>query len=495
MKHAESRPRRSLTLRLTTAIAITLIAFTLLAGILYNVLMEEKTIDQYSHTLQRNAYAISQNLHDLLAPATRKEALDDTRLEVSWDMLAPYLALTEQITHSNVYLVDTAHTLTGYFDGVVQTLDNILLPAYLEQSIALGFMGKTPFIRSGSGSGMHLTACAPVMDEKSHVLGVVLLDTTLQELGYTQVSGTTMLAASTVIAFIVALLLAFVLSKVFARPIDQTRQAALALASGQYEVRLKASADDEVGQLASSMNILAERLEEARRHEADLKKRQQAFFSTISHELRTPVTVLRGSVESLADGIVKEPEAIQATYHQMLTETAWLQKLIADLLDLSRLRDPDFAIEMSNVDLAELLGDVAMSSGALCGRKGITFVCEEPRVNYSVLGDYQRLRQMLMAVVDNAVKFTDANKKITLSLSETQPVITVEDEGMGIAPEEIDHIFERFYHTRTSNTEGTGLGLALVREIAIRHNIDVTVSSIPGKGTTFSFIFVVNPSR
>lgn len=121
-------------------------------------------MERYNEILQREAYVVSQNLHDLLA-ASGNKTLDETRLAVSWDTLAPYLALTEQVTRTNVYLVDTRHRITGYFDGVVQTLEGILLPAYMEQSIALGFMGKTPFGRSGTGPQTRLTTSAPIMDE------------------------------------------------------------------------------------------------------------------------------------------------------------------------------------------------------------------------------------------------------------------------------------------------------------------------------------------
>lgn len=202
-------------------------------------------MERYNEILQREAYVVSQNLHDLLA-TSENETLDETRLAVSWDTLAPYLALTEQITRTNVYLVDTRHRITGYFDGVVQTLEGVLLPAYMEQSIALGFMGKTPFGRSGAGPQTRLTTSAPIMDENSRVLGVVLLDVSLQELGYTQVSDTALLLVSAVISFAISLLLAFFLSVVFTHPIRRTRETALQLSSGQYDVRLKLRGTSEV---------------------------------------------------------------------------------------------------------------------------------------------------------------------------------------------------------------------------------------------------------
>ena len=130
-----------------------------------------------------------------------------------------------------------------------------------------------------------------------------------------------------------------------------------------------------------------------------------------------------------------------------------------------------------------------MSASALCERKGVIFSCEEPASRFMLEGDYTRLRQMLLAVIDNSVKFTPPGRSIHLSLSSDAPVITIADEGVGIAPEEIDHIFDRFRHTRDASRESTGLGLAIVQEIARRHDVTIQVSSCEGEGTTFTFVF------
>ena len=176
----------------------------------------------------------------------------------------------------------------------------------------------------------------------------------------------------------------------------------------------------------------------------------------------------------------------------MISESRWLQRLIQDLLELSRLQNLDFSLNMGEVELSELLSDVAMSASTLCERKGIFFSCEEPASSFTLEGDYTRLRQMLLAVIDNAVKFTPSGKTIRLSLGSDQPQITIADEGVGIPQDEIAHIFDRFHHTRDASRESTGLGLAIVQEIARRHGIVIEVSSAEGMGTTFVFTFPRN---
>lgn len=482
-------PRRSIMWRLMSLFAVLLILFTLVVGILYNGLMRRRTITLYSQTMQRDAHAIAQNLSEWIAPS-RYTGLDDTLFIVSDDTLAPYLGFIEQLTNSTVYIVDTYHNVTGYFSGVVQTISDPLLPSYLEQCIALGFMGKTPFIQAQMDGETHLTTSMPVMNTDSQVLGVVLLTSTLREQGYTQVPSATILLNSLMFSFPLAVLLAFFFSSMFTRPIDKLRQVAVSLAEGEYETRTNMETSDEIGTLARSMDILAERLEQARAHDEQLRMQQQTFFSNISHELKTPVTVIRGSLEALHDGVIRGEENIRAYYAQMITESRWLQRLIQDLLELSRLQNLDFSLNMGVVDLNELLGDVAMSAGALCERKNIVFTCEEPKSHFILEGDYTRLRQMLLAVIDNSVKFTPEGRCISLSL--VHSAIIVADEGVGIAPDEIDHIFDRFRHTHDASRESTGLGLAIVQEIARRHSITIDVQSREGVGTTFIFTFPEN---
>lgn len=479
---------RSLSWRLMRLFAALLVIFTLLVGILYNTLMRRQTIAHYSETMQRDAHTIAQNLSEWIAPSNY-EGLDDTLFIVSGETLAPYLSFIEQLTNSTVYIVDTHHNVTGYFSGVVQQIQNPQLPSYLEQCISLGFMGKTPFIQAEIDGETYLTTSMPVMNAHSRVLGVVLLVSTLREQGYAQVPSTTILLNSLMFSFPLAVLLSYFFSRMFTRPIFRLQKVALSLAGGEYETRTQMTSSDEIGSLAHSMDVLAERLEEARRHDEQLRMQQQAFFSNISHELKTPVTIIRGSLEALADGVIRGEENIRAYYRQMIAESRWLQRLIQDLLELSRLQSHDFSLNTGELELSELLGDVAMSASALCERKSIVFSCQEPTARFTLCGDYTRLRQMLLAVIDNSVKFTPSGRCIRLSLDSTRPVIVIADEGIGIPREEVAHIFDRFRHTRDASRESTGLGLAIVQEIARRHSIRIDVDSQEGKGTTFTFTF------
>ena len=143
----------------------------------------------------------------------------------------------------------------------------------------------------------------PIMNAKSHVLGVVLLESTLRELGFAQVSSSDILLFSGAVAFALTVLLGALFSRMFTQPITAVQRFAGRLASGEYDARMQNARKDEIGELARSMDILAERLDDARRRDERLREQQSAFFATISHELKTPVTVIRGSLEALRDEI------------------------------------------------------------------------------------------------------------------------------------------------------------------------------------------------
>lgn len=152
MRFSAINPMRSLAARLMLFFVVMLAAFVLSLSLLYNTMMRNQTISHYSQSMQRDAHAISQNVSGIFEPM-KSGQLDENRFAVSEETLAPYLALIEQVTRCKVYLIDTYHNVTGYFNGVVRTIPKPLLPTYLEQSIALGFMGKTPFLQAEYGGG------------------------------------------------------------------------------------------------------------------------------------------------------------------------------------------------------------------------------------------------------------------------------------------------------------------------------------------------------
>jgi two-component system phosphate regulon sensor histidine kinase PhoR len=216
------------------------------------------------------------------------------------------------------------------------------------------------------------------------------------------------------------------------------------------------------------------------------------FVANVSHELRTPLTVVGGFVETLSD-MEKPSEAdLKHYFGIMLNHTRRMQRLLDDLLTLSRLESSVNAVAEEEVHMPELMRELAREAESLSrGRHAIRLEINSPSW---LLGSHQELQSAFSNLVSNAVRYTPAAGEITLRWSEQdgQPVFSVTDTGEGIASEHIPRLTERFYRvdrSRSRETGGTGLGLAIVKHVLTRHEARLDISSTPGKGSTFSAIF------
>ena len=218
------------------------------------------------------------------------------------------------------------------------------------------------------------------------------------------------------------------------------------------------------------------------------EKMRREYVANVSHELRTPLTAVRGLLEPLADGMVKDEESRQRYYKIMLHEVMRLSRLITDMITLSRLQAGTEYMELSRVNLEELINDVAISYAAAAQQKGISLEVDcIPAVD--ALTDPDRIEQVLIILLDNAMHYTPQGGKITLRLrSGERLLVSVEDNGCGIPEKDIPFIFERFYKVDKSRGEGgTGLGLSIASYIMEKLDETITVDSKVGEGTCFTF--------
>ena len=298
------------------------------------------------------------------------------------------------------------------------------------------------------------------------------------------------LAGCLLLAFLLSILLSGLLARRFIRPLRRMEETAAQLAEGNYEVTTGIHQDDEIGSLAASLDILSQRLDETRKESARLDQMRQDFITNTSHELRTPITVLRGSLEVLQAGLVADGPEKEEYLAQMMTNILHLQRLVNDLLELSRLQNADFSIDMQPLNLQDVLQDALHGARPLAEPRNIQLQRQGETAPLLLTGDYGRLRQMFMILLDNAIKFSPPGSRIELTVQGNGAhwQIDLQDHGCGIAPEELPHIFERFRRAHNEqNKNGTGLGLAIAGEIAQRHGITLTCASKLHEGTCFTF--------
>ncbi len=227
----------------------------------------------------------------------------------------------------------------------------------------------------------------------------------------------------------------------------------------------------------------------------ELKKLEQMrkdFLANVSHELKTPITSIKGFSETLLDGAMDNKKFCEHFLRIILKESERMQGLIEDLLDLSKIEQQGFRLNMGTVDMKGILEDIHMVLDNKAGEKEISLQVNVLK-RVSVIGDPSRLKQIFINLINNAIVYTPAGGVVSVELLEDKynAYIKVSDTGIGISKEEIPRIFERFYRVdkaRSRNTGGTGLGLSIVKHLVEAHQGTITVDSEVGEGTTFTVV-------
>ncbi|SRR6266436_1197468 len=309
----------------------------------------------------------------------------------------------------------------------------------------------------------------------------------------------TFMIVTTAVILIVGSASAYVLIYTRLHPLRRMQDAAQAIAFGDLKQRARLpQGDNEVGALAASFNSMVDQLEHAFAAQRASEERTRRFLSDASHELRTPLTSLRGFTDVLIRGAKDDPEALQRSLRLMKQETERMSCLITDLLTLARF-DTGRPLQTQQVNLVDMATEVVeqVKIQAIDGRT-VSLRLPKPEERLEVMANVDRLKQVLLILFDNAMKYGRPGPDgwIVLELDEQDSYILMRviDNGMGVAPDDASHIFERFYRGQRSptaygdSTKGTGAGLGLSIALAIvhAHSGEISVHSDSGKGTTFT---------
>lgn len=402
-----------------------------------------------------------------------------------------YITAIQDIAMGEVWIVDQSAETISVGTGK-KAITYAELPSAALALVDEVFEGDVAFSEGFSPllEDTSITVGAPVLSAEGEVIAAVLLHDYIANMQTAVRSGFSTLGISLALALIAAVGIAVLLAKRFIQPLKKMEETTQQLADNHYEAHTGIVQNDEMGSLAANIDILAEKLAEAAQESAKLDKMRKDFITSISHELRTPVTVIRGSLEALNDHVVEDPAKIDEYYQQMLTESIHLERMINDLLELSRLQNPDYQMEMSSLNFVDVVENAIRSVRYIAREKGITLTFSKEPLAFMLMGDYTRLRQMLLAVMENAVKFSAEKGEIRITLTGAGEGcrLAITDNGPGIPGKDQPYIFEKFFKSNEeSNKQGTGLGLAVAKQIADRHGIVLSVESTPGKGSTFLF--------
>lgn len=473
--------------KLTLYFAAALFLFTVVIGVIFITLFRAQTIKDHKNDLETRAISIAGALSDYMGNAS--SGTGKGMMGNGMGGYGAYLRFIDDIAMSDVWIVDENLNLITNSQMSGQSYDYADLPSDADKVVQEVFTGRTTF-SEGFSSLLDiptLTVGTPI-EVGGQIVGAVLLHSPVKGISDATAQGVKILAVSILAALALSVMLSAFFAYTFTKPLNKMKNSTLLLAEGDYTARTGVQQKDEIGELAGAIDILSERLLSARMESDQLDKLRRDFVANISHELKTPVTVIRGSLEALCDGVVTEPEQVKSYHSQMLNESLYLQRLISDLLDLSKLQNTDFKIDKRELNLCDILRDAVRSAGHLARGKNIEIRQEFDTESLIVAGDYGRLRQMFLIVLDNAVKFSPVGSEICVSLNNR--TVSISDRGNGISEEDLPHIFDRFYKAVSEeNKNGSGLGLAIAKQIADRHHIGVAVTSKLNEGTKFQFEF------
>ncbi len=284
------------------------------------------------------------------------------------------------------------------------------------------------------------------------------------------------------IALLVAFVLAITLSRWIASPLHRIASAAGQIAAGSSHP-LPLEGPKEVQDLALALNEMSHKVQLSQQSQRD-------FVANVSHELKTPLTSIQGFAQAIVDGAAQTPEALKQAGGVILAESSRMYRLVMDLLTLARLDAGTADLHYEPLDLEALLQQVVMKFTPQANQARVNLQSQLERVP-DVQGDSDRLAQVFGNLVDNAIKYTPAGGSVLVrtQLSGDKVLVHVADSGVGIAPDDLTRVFERFYRADKSRQSGpdhgAGLGLAIARQIIQAHGGTITVSSSLGRGSEF----------
>ncbi len=377
--------------------------------------------------------------------------------------------------HMELMAIDTTGRVVVTSGGFDVQDDVLYMPDYEDALISEDSVGEFVGIL-GSEKVMAITMLTQAHNQEVEAMRYVTSLTIIDQQIVMAIIVLT-LVGMTIMFFVIFTSSYFISSIV--NPVGRIGETARRIAQGDFDARLAKYNDDEIGDLCDTINYMAQELSATEQMKND-------FISSVSHELRTPLTAIKGWGETLNSATTPpDTDTLKKGMHVILSETDRLSGMVEELLDFSRMQSGRFSVTFDKVDVVAELSDAVLMFSEQARKSEIALNYQEPDAFAVIMGDRNRLRQVFVNVIDNALKYSDKGGTVTVSATAQQEdfTVTVQDTGIGISPEDLAKVKTKFYKAN-STRRGSGIGLAVADEIVQLHGGKLELSSQLGVGTT-----------
>ncbi|MDQ0273711.1 sensor histidine kinase [Cytobacillus purgationiresistens] len=446
---------KKLWLTVTAAIFITILYSYLLSYLFY----EKLYVENVEESLLEEGLALASDYEG--GPLT-----DELKEQVVW-----YNTKAD----SDVFIVNNPRELSACFPFEMN-YDSLINGKEREE-----LLKGNPLFKSGYEdrfNGRIMAVIVPLLDE-DRLEGIIYLYLPLEKISDITKDFAYLWMLAAFLFLVVAMISGTVLVKRMTRPLLEMKYATERVSKGDYSVNIKNQSEDEIGQLAHAFNHMADSI-----REEDERKRE--FLANVSHELRTPISYVKGYSDALKSGMVTNQEDYQKYLQLIHREAGRMERLVGDLLDLSKLETDEYQLVKMPLPLAQLIEDALQKYLPKIAEKHLTLEYDlDPDI--IINADEGRIEQIIQNIIDNALNYTEqGGLSLHLYRTENGCCIELEDSGIGIPPEDIEKIKQRFYRVNKARTRadgGTGLGLAIAEKLVNLHEGELTLDSTFGAGT------------
>lgn len=436
----------------------------------------ESRMDALKTQAREMAYLASRREYGPVAQTMGRNTITETYMrwksQKIYEEYNAYIMVVD--AYGKTYLYYSETTLNDKDIGEIPSKEEISV--YMDQAM----LGEEVVKQRLSAAGPLFTVLVPWGDTSAAgdmtVRGFVLIQTAAQTVHAAYQGLLWQIVLAALVIFLLAATIVFFTARQMTRPLTAMAQAAGRMARGDFSAQAPEGGSREIRDLSLSFNRMGAQL-------STLEQSRRDFVANVSHELRSPITSIQGFAEGMLDGTIPAEE--HETYLRVVSdETHRLAKLINSLLNLSRMENEETSLAYTDFDVCELARRVLISRIAQIDEKKLEIQAELPEEPLFVRADADQIQQVIINLLDNAVKFTPEGGAITLSAQDRGSFVSfrVKDTGIGISDEDAPHIFDRFYKADKAHTvgQGTGLGLAICYRIMERHGQSIRLVS--GKG-------------